>query len=182
METDGMIQESAHEAVNQLVPGDDEATLFQFMGRIAIGAVAVIAGYYIYATFLSRSYGDHTDALVKKILDDPIGNLFKDAKQSMDKKTSEWWQSVRETFMTEELRNALDSIGDVLQQLNKFDSELEIKPTRLPLFVLLGIIRRAQEEQAASGHVKLPPNIEDDLKEDDEVDSVTDAKGNLILI
>ena len=161
MEEDAFIQNTVNEASNKMVSVDDETTLFQFMGRLAIGAVAVVAGYYI----LSRHYGDKSDALVNRILDDPIVKLFSDAKQSMDKKTSEWWQSVRVTFMTAELRSALDSIGDVLQQLSKFDSELEIKPTRFPLFVLLGIIRRAQEEEAATGHVKLPPNIGDDLKE-----------------
>ena len=164
MEKDDFIQNSVNDASKELMK--DEPVLSQFMGRILIGAVAVVAGYYIYVKFLNRIHDDDTDnAFVKLILDDPIGKLFNDAKQSMDKKTSEWWQSVKETLLTEELRSALDTISDVLQQLQKFDSELEIQKTRTPLFVLLGIIRRAQEEEAVTGQHILPLGVADDLKE-----------------
>ena len=165
MEGNDFGQNHVNDASKELVK--DEGVLSQFMGRLLIGAVAVVAGYYIYVKFLNTVHKDDTDnALVKLILDDPIGKLFNDAKQSMDKKTSEWWQSVKQTLLTEELRSALDTIGDVLQQLQKFDSELEIQATRSPLFVLLGIIRKAQEEEAAVGQSKVPFSAGDDLKED----------------
>ena len=149
---------------------DHETTLPQFVGRLIIGVVAVVTGYYIYNKVLNRNNKDKIDPIVKLILDDPIGKLFHDAKSSMDKKTSDWWQTVKMTLLTDELRSALDTIGDVLQQLNKFDSELEMQPTKTPLFVLLAIIRRAQEEEAATGHVSLPSIVEADVK--DEYDGI----------
>ena len=167
MEGSDFVQNSVKNESKELVKDDD--VLSQFMGRLIIGAVAIVAGYYIYVKLLSTIHEDKTDnPLVKLILDDPIGKLFNDAKQSMDKKTSEWWESVKEKLLTEELRSALDSIGDVLQRLQKFDSELEIQATRTPLFVLLGIIRKAQEEEAAMGQQKVPFSAVDELKEDED--------------
>ena len=149
-----------------------------FPGRFVAGTMAILAGYYFYVKFFNRGHEDKTDALVKFMLEDPIGKLFLDAKESMDKKTSEWWQSVKETLLTEELRNALDSISDVLQQLTKFDAELEIQKTRTPLFVLLGIIRRAQEEEAALGRHKLPLMVGEDIREEeDSNDETNQVKG-----
>ena len=166
MEGNNFIQNPVDDASKKLV--EEDTVLSQFIGRLIIGAVAVVAGYYVYVKFLHRGHDDKPDALVKLILDDPIGKIFTDAKESMDRKTSEWWQSVKETLLTEELRSALDTISDVLQQLNKFDSELEMQKTRSPLFVLLGIIRRAQEEEASIGNHKLPLIIGDDPKDADE--------------
>ena len=167
MEGNDFGQNSVNEASKELVKEED--VLSQFMGRLIIGAVAVVAGYYIYVKFLNTIHKDETDnALIKLILDDPIGKMFNAAKQSMDKKTSKWWESVKQTLLTEELRSALDTIGDVLQQLQKFDSELEIQATRSPLFILLGIIRKAQEEEAAMGQQTVPFCTGDDLKEDDD--------------
>ena len=144
-----------------------------FSGRFVAGTIALIAGYYFYVKFFNKNHEDKTDALVKFMLEDPIGKLFLDAKESMDKKTSEWWQSAKETILTEELRNALDSITDVLQQLTKFDAELDIQKTRTPLFVLLGIIRRAQEEEAAAGRHKLPLMVGEDVREEEDANDET---------
>ena len=77
---------------------DHETTLPQFVGRLIIGVVAVVTGYYIYNKVLNRNNKDKIDPIVKLILDDPIGKLFHDAKSSMDKKTSDWWQSVKMTL------------------------------------------------------------------------------------
>ena len=165
------IENTISQTSNNMMPSIDHETTFpQFVGRLIIGVVAVVTGYYIYNKVLNRNNEDKTDPIVKLILDDPIGKLFNDAKSSMDKKTSDWWQSVKMTLLTDELRSALDTIGDVLQQLNKFDSELEMQPTKTPLFVLLAIIRRAQEEEAAAGEVALPSIMEADVK--DEYDGI----------
>ena len=147
-----------------------ETTAAQFMGRLLVGAIAITAGYYIYVKFLTRKQ-DEPDAVTKMMLNDPIGKIFLDAKERMNKTTSEWWQAAKVTLLTEELRNALDTIGNVLKQLDKFDSELQLEKTRTPIFVLLGIIRRAQEEEAAVGKVLLPPLVEEE--EDDEEDMST---------
>lgn len=170
MDPPEVIQSTADRAsqVTSQMPG--EITVTQFMGRFIVSAIAIAAGYYIYMKFLTRRQ-DEPDALTKLVLDDPIGKLFLDAKERMDKTTSEWWQAAKHTLLTEELRNALDTIGNVLVQLDKFDSELELGKTRTPVFVLLGIIRRAQEEEAAAGKVLLPPLIEEE--EDEEEDTST---------
>ena len=160
--------------VVQNLNGSDGQSFFP--GRFFAGTMAILAGYYFYVKFFNRDHEDKTDALVKFMLEDPIGKLFLDAKESMDKKTSEWWQSVKETLLTEELRNALDSISDVLQQLTKFDAELEIQKTRTPLFVLLGIIRRAQEEEAASGRHKLPLMVGEDIREEEDGNDETNQE------
>ena len=171
MENEQSIENTISQTSNKMMPSIDHETTFpQFVGRLIIGVVAVVTGYYIYNKVLNRNNEDKTDPIVKLILDDPIGKLFNDAKSSMDKKTSDWWQSVKMTLLTDELRSALDTIGDVLQQLNKFDSELEMQPTKTPLFVLLAIIRRAQEEEAATGQVTLPSIVEADVK--DEYDGI----------
>ena len=147
-----------------------ETTAAQFMGRLLVSAITITAGYYIYVNFFTRRQ-DEPDAVTKLMLNDPIGRIFFDAKERMDKTTSEWWQAAKITLLTEELRNALDTIGNVLKQLDKFDSELQLEKTRTPIFVLLGIIRRAQEEEAAEGKVLLPPLVEEE--EDDEEDMST---------
>ena len=171
------------EGVVQNLNNNDSSSYFP--GRFVVGTVAVLAGYYFYVKFFNRGHEDKMDALVKSMLEDPIGKMFLDAKESMDRKTSEWWQSVKEKLMTEEFRNALDSITDVLQQLTKFDAELEIQKTRTPLFVLLGIIRRAQEEEATTGNHKLPIIMGENIREeddDDNTDDITHNKGEYFLI
>ena len=80
--------------------------------------------------------------------------------------------------MTEEFRNALDSITDVLQQLTKFDAELEIQKTRTPLFVLIGIIRRAQEEEASTGNHKFPIIVGENFREEEENGNKDDIMQN----
>ena len=177
MEGSDFVQNTANHASGNVLQLEEESVVTQFMGRFIIGAVAVVAGYYIYVKFLSRNQEDEPDAMKKLILDDPIGKLFRDAKLSMDKKTSEWWQSVQATVLTEELRSAFDTIRDVLEQLKKFDSELELQNYTTPVFVLLGIIRRAQEEEAAIGRVILPPLDEKDGENGDELTHTFDAKG-----
>jgi len=123
----------------------------------------------------NRQNEDESDALSKFMIDDPIGKMLNEAIQSMNKRTTEWWKSVKLTLLREreDLIGSLDTISDVLEQLKKFDSEFELEKTSTPTFVLLGIIQRAQAEEAARGRILLPPIIEqNDVDEDDSSNSL----------
>jgi len=192
MDQSDVISKVAGHAPARAPPAEEGDGLVQsqFVSRLLVGVDAGIAvGYFIYAKFIAGKRNDCGKPDQAKLIDknDVLGKLLADAKKSIDQKTSGWWQSVKMALLKEDLREALDTISDVLEQLKKFDSDLgEWKETTTPYFVLMGIVRRAQQEEAKRGKMLLSPplmldahNVEDE--DEDEVDSDIPDKGKLCV-
>ena len=124
---------------------------------------------------------------------DKLQNFNYESLCSNEQTMMEWWKSVKVGILGKDLNESIDTIVSVLQQLNKFTSDMveESGDTTTPLLrklafwkttpVLLEIFRRAQEDKAIMCKMLLPPLMMAEPNEnkdnDDKADSTCSNKG-----
>lgn len=74
---------------------------------------------------------------------DPVDLVLEDVKAKLDDLSADWWQRAKDSLFDERMKEALDFITDILENLKAFDApDLEYTA---PRFILLALVKKAQE-------------------------------------
>ena len=90
-----------------------------------------------------------------RLVNQKVKEVKADIKEKIEEKAEELWNEVKEKYVSSSVKEAFDFVEEILKNLRDFGKLDEVE-FDTPLFVLLLLVKRAQDGLGKTWHDNLP--------------------------